>query len=377
MNNTYITCETLHIENAFSKSYSKSTKTFSQTHFLLGLIIMVSIKDISLACGVSVATVSKALNDQKDVGAATKERVKAVAKQMGYVPNSASQALKTKHSYNIGVLYKEESEAGLAHDFYAKVLDGIKTTAEQKGYDITFVNNSNMSGGRHLSYLEHCRYRNFDGVAIVCVDFDDPGVQELISSEVPVVTIDYTVEGHNGISSDNIGGMKELVEYAYTQGHRRIAFIHGVDSYVTRDRIRSFVEACNGFGLEVPAEYIKEAAYRDTSATYIATKQLIELKNPPTCILFPDDFAAIGGINCIHSSGLKIPDDISCAGFDGIDISKYLEPPLTTLNQDKHRIGSEAALRLIDIIENGDKAKNDNVSIPGELFKGGTIGSVK
>ena len=91
---------------------------------------MVSIKDISVACGVSVATVSKALNDQKDVGVATKERIKKMAKEMGYVPNSASQALKTKHSYNLGVLYKEESESGLAHDFYAKVLDGILKAIE-------------------------------------------------------------------------------------------------------------------------------------------------------------------------------------------------------------------------------------------------------
>jgi len=334
---------------------------------------MVSIKDISAACGVSVATVSKALNDQKDVGAATKERIRAMAKEMGYVPNSASQALKTKHSYNIGVLYKEESESGLAHDFYAKVLDGIKTAAELKGYDITFVNNSS-SGGRKMSYLEHCQYRNFDGIAIVCVDFDDPGVQELIRSSVPVITIDYTFPEHSSINSDNIGGMRELVKYIHSMGHRKIAFIHGSDSYVTRDRVNSFMETCKELGTEVPTEYILEAAYRDTTATFRATRQLLALSDPPTCILFPDDFAAIGGINAITQSGRSIPEDISVAGYDGIEISKYLAPPLTTLNQDKIRIGKEAAIKLIDIIENGSEVKQESLRIPGNLFKGGTVG---
>lgn len=338
---------------------------------------MVSIKDISVACGVSVATVSKALNDQKDVGAATKARIKQVAKEMGYVPNAASQALKTKHSYNIGVLYKEESEAGLAHDFYAKVLEGVRSTAEQKGYDITFVNNSSNSGGRHLSYLEHCQYRNFDGVAIVCVDFDDEDVQELIKSKVPVVTIDYNFQGHSSVYSDNIGGMRELVQYVCSMGHKKIAFIHGVDSYVTRARVRGFNETCREMGIEVPSEYIQEAAYRNTADTYRATQRLLELPDPPTCILFPDDFAAIGGINCIHLSGLNIPDDVSCAGFDGIEISKYLEPPLTTLNQDKDRIGREAALKLIELIENGSTAVQEVIKIPGTVFKGGTVGIPK
>ena len=338
---------------------------------------MVSIKDISIACGVSVATVSKALNDQKDVGVATKERIKKMAQEMGYVPNAASQALKTKHSYNLGVLYKEESESGLAHDFYAKVLDGIKSAAEQKGYDITFVNNSYTSGGRHLSYLEHCRYRNFDGVAIVCVDFDDEGVQELIKSDVPVITVDYTFKDHSSVNSDNIGGMRELVHFAYSKGHRKIAYIHGSDSYVTRARVQSFKETCAELGLRVPDEYILEAAYRNTTEAYQATQALLDLENRPTCIFFPDDFAAIGGLNCIRLNGLSIPGDISCAGFDGIEIGKYLEPPLTTLNQDKVRIGREAALKLIDLIENSNEVMQEIIRIPGNVFNGGTIGSIK
>ena len=93
---------------------------------------MVSMKDISAACGVSVATVSKALNDHGDIGAATKERIRQMAKEMGYFPNSAAKALKTNRTYNLGVLFEEEDHSGLTHDFFASILDSLKSTAEEK-----------------------------------------------------------------------------------------------------------------------------------------------------------------------------------------------------------------------------------------------------
>ena len=96
---------------------------------------MVSLKDISVRCGVSVATVSKALN-----GEATRERLMKAAKEMGYFPNSQARALKTNRTYNLGVMYLDEAGSGLTHEFFAKVLDSFKTTAEAAGYDITFIN---------------------------------------------------------------------------------------------------------------------------------------------------------------------------------------------------------------------------------------------
>ena len=94
---------------------------------------MVSMKDVSIACGVSIATVSKALNGQKDVSAVTRENILRVAKKMGYFPNSAARALKTNHSSNIGVLFVDESRSGLTHDYFANVLDSLKRTAEERG----------------------------------------------------------------------------------------------------------------------------------------------------------------------------------------------------------------------------------------------------
>ena len=101
---------------------------------------MVQLKDIAKECGVSTATVSKALNNQKDIGEETKERIKRIAKEMGYFPNSAARALKTNRSYNIGVLFTEEAGSGLKHEYFSGVLNGFKIQAEMQEYDITFIN---------------------------------------------------------------------------------------------------------------------------------------------------------------------------------------------------------------------------------------------
>ena len=187
---------------------------------------MTSMKDISKICGVSIATVSKALNDQNDIGADTKERIRQVARELGYFPNSSARALKTKRTYNIGVLFVDEAQSGLTHDYFANVLNSFKKVVEDKGYDITFIN-AGTKKNRPMSYLEHCRYRGFDGVVIACVDFENPEVEELIKSDIPLVTIDHLFYGRAAVISDNVTGMKELLTYIAEQGHRKIAYIHG------------------------------------------------------------------------------------------------------------------------------------------------------
>lgn len=145
--------------------YDKNTKTIKKLMSSEGIIAMVSMKDISAACGVSIATVSKALNDHKDIGKETKEHIRQVAKEMGYSPNSAAKALKTNCTRNLGVLFVDDAHSGLKHDYFAYVLDSFKRASEEKGYDITFIN-SNHFDSNPMTYLEHSRYRGFDGVMI-------------------------------------------------------------------------------------------------------------------------------------------------------------------------------------------------------------------
>lgn len=266
---------------------------------------MVSMKEIAKKCNVSVASVSKALNGYSDISEETRKMILKTASEMGYLPNSSARTLKTKRSYNIGVMFVDEAASGLTHDYFNHVLESFKRTAEERGYDITFT--SGKISGQKLSYYEHCRYRGVDGVVIACVDFYADEVQELIRSEIPVVTIDHVFDGNIAVVSNNSQGMEELVTYIYNQGHRRIAYIHGDNTSVTRMRLSGFYRTLQRLGVEIPDAYVKECPYRDADSAAKVTGELLDLPNPPTCILYPDDYAAIGGINEIRERGLRIP----------------------------------------------------------------------
>lgn len=334
---------------------------------------MVSMKQIAEACGVSVATVSKALSNHSDIGVETKTRIRLAAKEMGYLPNSAAKALKTKRTDTIGVLYLDASNGGFTHDFFANVLNGFKKAIEEKGFDITFVNVSKDRPGS-MSYLDHCRYRGFDGVLIACIDYDNPGVIELIESDIPLVMIDRRWHGRSSVLSNNIQGMRTLTEYIISQGHRRIAYVHGENGgLVTKERVESFLKVCSENGIEIPEEYLLEAKYRDTVSTKECTAKLLELDNPPSCILLPDDFAAFGGINAIREKNLSIPEDISVAGYDGILLARSYKPRLTTVAQNTAQIGRKAAEVLAQMIELGNEARPQETMIDAGLLKGESV----
>lgn len=336
---------------------------------------MVSIKDIATACGVSIATVSKALRDQSDISVETKERIKRTADELGYFPNAAARALKTNQSKNLGVLYMEEAGAGLKHEYFSGVLQGFKSRAEQLGYDITFINTNRAEG--KMSYLEHCRYRNFDGVVIVSAIFTSPEVIELMNSDLPIVTIDYVHYNCSSVSSNNVRGINDLLRYIIKMGHRKIAYIHGQNySYVTKERMAAFYQALDEHGIDVPDEYVKESRYLDAESCEKYTKELLNLSDPPTCIMYPDDTALIGGLNAIRDLGLTIPDDISVAGYDGTKFSELLYPMLTTMKQNTDQIGKEAADRLIRIIEKPKTTLVERVAVEGTLVKGQSVGRI-
>jgi len=311
---------------------------------------MSSIKEIARICGVSTATVSKALNDKEDISEDTKKRIKEVARERGYFPQYYAKAIRMNKSYNIGVLFADESRSGLTHDYFADILNSFKQTAEGRGYDITFINSSQESrGGR--TYLEHCCYRGLDGVVVACVRFENPEVIALLESSLPLVTIDYQFPGRVSVVSNNYVGMRELLEYIISAGHRRIAYIFGEPSAVTKQRLDAFHEVLEKYGLIIPTTYQVPSKYRNLAQSAVYTRQLLELAEPPTCILYPDDYAAVGGMNQIRSMGLKIPENVSVAGFDDIFIARQLCPRLTTVSQSTKEIGKKAAEKLIALIE--------------------------
>lgn len=336
---------------------------------------LVTIKDISKKCGFSISTVSKALNDSPEIGEATKELIRQTASQMGYFPNAAARLLKTHRSNNLGVLFIDEMQSGLGHEYFSAVLNSFKVEAERLGFDITFI--SHNIGNMPMTYYEHCKYRNCDGVLIACVDFNSPAVIELIQSEIPTVTIDHIFNDSTAILSDNLRGIKDLVHHIYDYGHRKIAFIHGENTSVTQRRLAGFHKACDKLGLTIPNEYIKQARYHDPRSSGLATRELLKLSNPPTCIIYPDDFSFIGGMNEIEKHDLKIPEDISVAGYDGIILSQVLRPRLSTYKQNTDELGRKAARHLIDAVVNKKTYIPKQIWIEGELLVGDSIKKIE
>lgn len=332
---------------------------------------MVTITDISKACGVSRATVSKALNGQGDIGAETGAHIRQVAKEMGYLPNATARALKMGRSHNIGVLFVDNTCSGLSHEYFSHILESVKNQAERTGYDITFI--SKDIGTFKMDYYEHAKYRNCDGVIIASVDFSDPAVVKLVNSDIPTVTLDYLFDSHTAILSDNIGGMETLVQYVYQKGHRKIAFIHGETTSVTQKRLASFRKTCANFGLSIPEAYIQQAVYHDPKSSGLATRALLSLPDRPTCILYPDDFSFIGGMNELERQGVSIPKDMSVCGYDGILLSQVLRPKLTTYQQDAETMGREAATKLVEMIEQPKLWLPQQIMVAGKLLEGGTV----
>ncbi len=330
---------------------------------------MVSMKDIAHRCGVSVATVSKALNGQPDISEETRARIEAVAKEMGYMANSAARALKTNRTYNLGVLFVDERRSGLAHEYFSSLLESFKVEAERHGYDITFINHN--VGGRPTSYLQHCRYRGVDGVVIACVDFTGPKVWELVDSSLPLVTIDHIFDSRSAVVSDNDSGVEQLVHYAFQKGHRKIAYLHGEKTAVTRRRLEGFQRACAELGLEIPPQYIRECVYHDPDRCAQETRALMSQPEPPTCILFPDDFSYIGGQNVLTELGLRIPEDISVMGYDGIHLAKVMH--LTTYSQNTQELGRMAAQKLIELVEHPKAAQIERIMVKGSLWEGTSV----
>ncbi|MBO6140787.1 MAG: LacI family DNA-binding transcriptional regulator [Ruminococcus sp.] len=335
---------------------------------------MVSLKDISVRCGVSVATVSKALNGHKDVSEATKERLIKAAKEMGYFPNSQARALKTNRTYNLGVMFLDEAGSGLTHEFFARLLNSFKTEAESAGYDITFINRD--MGSRKMTTYEHCKYRNVDGVIIACTDFTSPDVYEVINGDIPVVTIDHTFECRSSVLSNNEQGIEELVDYAYSMGHRRIAYIQGNKSAVAEKRLKGFLQSMSSKGLEIRSDWILTADYHNPELTYKLTKKLLEGNDKPTCIFMPDDYSAIGGYNAIKDMGLTIGKDVSVVGYDGIAYATLVSPKLTTYAQDTEKIGAQAAKKLVALIEEPQTTFHEVITIGGSLVKGESVGKI-
>ncbi len=330
---------------------------------------MVTLKMIAEETGLSVAAVSKALNHMPGISEKNAKLVRECAKRLNYFPNGAAQTLKTQRSRNIGVVYQNQ----LDHEYFSRMLTAARATAEAAGYDMTFLSDKGVS---EYGYAAHALRRNCDGVLVCNGNIEQDDLERLSSSPLPVVSIEREFKGRTSVWSDNAGGMEEIVDHVAGMGHRRIAFIHGEKGSVTLERLNGFLAACQKRGIEVPDAYVREAHFHNPEAAGEAVRGLMALPTPPTCILFPDDISYLGGMDELVSCGLAVGHDISCVGYDGILLARYMRPELTTYRQDAEGIGRVAVQELFSAIDGGETYTPKKIVVPGALVPGATVANI-
>ena len=332
---------------------------------------MVTLKDIAKECKVSFSTVSKALKGSSEISYETTQFIKNKAREMGYHPNIAARSLRTNRTYDIGLIFEDKTGAGFQHQYFATIISGIQKVAFSKGYEMSFVSGDST---KNYDYYAHALARNYDGVALLSCDYTSTGIRQLVQSEIPTVSLDYFYDiDHSAVMSDYSSGIKELLEYVIESGHKKIAMIHGEKTWVTEQRIETFKKICKKNDITIPADYFAEGLYHDPVTSSAATEVLLGLPEPPTCIFYPDDYAALGGIRELNSHGLTPGKDISIVGYDGIALTSMMIPPLTTYEQDGEAIGRAIAEALIQKIENPDDYKPKKEMVSGRIIKGGTV----
>lgn len=314
---------------------------------------MVTIYDIAKRVGCSSSTVSKALNNSKEVSHKKKETIVAISKEMGYVPNASARSLATKNSWSIGILFSEDLNIGLEHHFFGGVLQAFKTYVEDLGYEVTFV--SKKIGSQSLTYLEWCKYKNVDGVLVVTADLQDENLSELAQSGIPIVSIDSGLLNIPTIISDNFQGTRMAIEYLMLKGAKRIAHITGpLRSFASMERLEAYRSILEKHQFIIDESLIVEANNFNFVSGRRALENLLQgSKAVPDAIYAASDDIALGVIMALRESGYKVPEDVAVVGFDNIELTRYTSPSLTTVSQQKDVIGTEAGKRLISII-NGE-----------------------
>ena len=330
---------------------------------------MVTIYDIAKKAGCASSTVSKALNDSNQVSKKRKEEILAIAKEMGYVPNSNARLLKTRNSWSIGILFSEDLNIGLEHHFFSGVLQEFKAYVEELGYEVTFV--SKKVGAQSLTYLEWCKYKNIDGVLILTVDVNDVNLKELTESGIPIVTVDNGLINVPTIISDNFQGTRMALEYLMLKGAKHIAHLAGpLRSFSAMERLKGYKETLQNHGTQADERLIVEAYNYDYNSGKNALLQLVnQFKGIPDAIYAASDDIALGAIIALREMGYQVPQDVSVIGFDNIELTRYTSPSLTTVSQNKMKIGTEAAKHLIALI-NGELSIEPGIvkRVPVELI---------
>lgn len=303
----------------------------------------VTIRDVAVQAGVSVATVSKVINDRYGVSSATSAHVQRVIDELGYESSIVARSLRNHRTNVVGVLVSD------IEPFSAELIKGVARALRGTGYELIVYS----AGGKspdHVGWENRALSRLggtlIDGALLVTPTVVGP------SSGGPVVAVDP----HTGsdqvptVDSDNRRGAQLATQHLLDLGHRRIGFVRGrVDLESARLRELGYTETLRSAGLQVDPDLLRTGSY-DAAESRAAAAELLSLPDPPTALFAANDLSAIAVMEEAASRGLRVPEDLSVIGFDNVPESAMTRPGLTTVHQPIQEMGERAVQILVGLL---------------------------
>ena len=326
---------------------------------------MVRLKDIAVRAGVSVMTVSKALRDEPDVSEATKGRIKSMAQQMGYVPDSSAQGLRTRTTKLLGLLIPSPTDPNIA-----RMMLAIEERAHDLGYDLLLMHTLNTVE-REEYCIRRMLARRVDGIFIMPVYRIEPEARiykELVVQQSRVVLLGPAAPFCNQFPSVQVDDL--LASFAVTQhllklGHKRIAFLAGPHAAPwAQARFEGYRRALREAGLDVDDSLVFQAGSTTEDGVKVAS-QMLDESYKATAVQAVNDLVAIGFANTLLDQGVRIPHDLSVVGFGNSITSEYFRVPMTTVRQPKFRLGL-AAVEMMSQLLRSQRAETRR--LPAELI---------
>ena len=322
----------------------------------------ITIKEVARQAGVSVATVSRALNDKGPVREETRRRIREVAGRLRYVPHGAARSLITRRTSTVGVLLPD-----LYGEFFSEVIRGVDQTARRHGYHL-LVSSSHNDREEVEAAFRAMRGR-VDGLVVMTPELDAETLEGNLRSTLPVVLLNCRVDGrsYDSITIDNYGGAYAMVRHLIELGHRRIALITGgARNRDASERLRGYRDAMAALGgawapeLELTGDFTEESGHE-------AVENLLALAARPTAVFAANDSMAIGALSALGDAGLRVPADIALAGFDDIPIARFMTPPLTSVHVPITELGARGMRCLLEALEVENQHVRRHETLPTRL----------
>lgn len=335
----------------------------------------VDIREVARRSGVSVATVSRALNGRPDVSDATRARVTETARVLGYQANQTARALVRRRSDMVGLIWDTGYVTTKGRvPFLQDLLVGLKMALADTGYHLMLLSPQTADGGVE-AFVRAAAQHSLDGVVLMGVNEHLPAVNALIRSGPPCVGLDLPVRGPRAsyVSSDNRSGAAAVVAHLHALGHRRIATVAGPIELITGvERLEGYRAAMAAHDLEVHPGFIQHGDFFIDSG-YAAMQRLLTLPEPPTAVFVAADHMAIGAMRAIREAGLEVPADISIVGYDDVEAASLVHPTLTTLGQDYLAFGAAAVSLLTRLIDERPLAVDSGEPWPSPVLLAGRL----